>query len=162
MRQDTITRELREDFTDADKLEMGTSLAEKLVAIATVEAEKKSADSVFNKRRAELEAEVESVAARYNKGYEMAQIGCDIRYNDPSPGQKTFYRMDTAALVETVEMSWEEKQEELQFNLTPSPDPSAIAPDDAARAELDRMAELPSEPPPPIDEQPPTEGEATA
>jgi hypothetical protein len=145
MRQDTINKEIREDFTDADKIEMGAALAEKLVAIQAVEAEKKSADSVFNERRKVLESEVESLATRYNKGYEMAVVGCDIRYNDPAPGQKSYYRMDTAQLVETLEMSWEEKQEELQFNIPPAVQPTK----EEVSAELDKMmatGELPPEP----------------
>lgn len=117
MRADTIIKEISEDFTDTDKLTMAEALTTKLMEIEAVENEKKQADGVFNERRKVLEGETESLYRRYHKGYEMAQIGCDIRYNDPTPGQKSYYRMDTAKLVETVDMSWEEKQEELQFNL---------------------------------------------
>ena len=125
MRADTITKEIRENFSDPDKLDMAEALTKKLVEVEQVESDKKAADSVFNERRKVLEGEIESLYRRYNKGYEMAQIGCEIRYNDPAPGQKSYYRMDTAAHVETAEMSWEEKQEELQFNL-PEPKPEDL------------------------------------
>lgn len=134
MRPDTIIKEIRCDFTDQDKLEMGDSLSKKLVEVEAVESEKKSADGVFNERRKVLEGEIESLYRRYHKGYEMAQIGCDIRYNHPLPGQKSYIRMDTGELADTVDMSWEEKQDELQFNLNTSaegqPQPSDEQVDD--------------------------------
>lgn len=155
MRQDTINKEIREDFTDADKIEMGAALAEKLVAIQAVESEKKSADSIFNERRKVLETEVESLASRYNKGYEMAMIGCDIRYDDPAPGQKSYYRMDTSQHVETLEMTWEEKQEELQFSMPPAVEPTK----DEVAAELDKMMSQGELPPEPDPTNPPTNPE---
>ena len=117
MRDDTITREIREEFTPAELSEMGKKLAGKMADMEAVATEKSAADATFNERKKVLQSEAETLYRQINKGYEMAQIGCDIRYNDPAPGQKSYYRMDTAAHVETIDMTWEEKQEELQFNL---------------------------------------------
>ncbi len=65
--------------------------------------------------------------------------------------------MDTAQHVETLEMTWEEKQEELQWNLSTTPDPTADAVNDAL-GQITDSAELP---PPPIQpEQKPPEAEA--
>ena len=117
MREDTVIRQIREDFTDAELAEMGKKLAGKMADLETVASDKKAADATFNERKKNLEAEAETLYRQINHGYEMAQIGCDIRYNDPAPGQKSIYRIDNSQHIETVEMSWEEKQEEIQFNL---------------------------------------------
>jgi hypothetical protein len=117
MREDTIIREIKEEYTPEEVSAMGKKLAGKMADMEAVQSEKSAADASFNERKKVLQSEAETLYRQINKGYEMAQIGCDIRYNDPSPGQKSYYRMDTSAHVETVNMSWEEKQEELQFNL---------------------------------------------
>jgi len=157
MREDTCTCEIKEVFTPEEFAEIGNKLCGKLADLETVASEKKAADATFNERKKVLESEIETLYRQYNKGYEMAQIGCDIRYNDPTPGQKSIYHMDTAQHVETLEMTWEEKQEELQWNLSTTPDPTADAVNDAL-GQITDSAELP---PPPIQpEQKPPEAEA--
>jgi hypothetical protein len=131
VRPDSIIREIREEYTVEELAERAKNLTAKLADLETVASEKKAADATFNERKKVLESEIETIYRQYNKGYEMAQIGCDIRYNDPTPGQKSHYRLDTAALVETMEMSWEEKQDEIQFGMLPlggeppAPEPTA-------------------------------------
>lgn len=122
MREDTITLSLKEENTPEELAEMAKTLTGKLADLETVASEKSAADATFNERKKVLQSEVETLYRQYNKGYEMAQVGCDIRYNDPLPGQKSYYRMDSALHVETVDMTWEEKQEEIQFNLTAPPE----------------------------------------
>ncbi len=117
MRPDTIGREIRTEWADLDKINMGNSLALMLVELDRIQTEKKVADSEYNKKITTIKAETGALSRKMEKGYAIETITCDIRYNDPTPGQKSFYRMDTSACVVTEEMTWEEKQEELQFNI---------------------------------------------
>jgi hypothetical protein len=120
MRADTITLSIEEKFSTEEM----TEIAQKLVAAQTSmeeqEAEKKISDSHYNERIKGFAAEVSAFAKQYSKGSELAQIGCDIRYDNPEPGQKSYVRMDTGETVQTHPMSWEEKQETIQFPLTPA------------------------------------------
>ena len=127
MRADTITLAIFEKYEPAEKTEIADKLAQAQADMETVELEKKVSDSAFNDRIKKLSADVSTLAKQYNKGGETAQIGCDIRYDHPAPGQKSYFRMDRAELVETHDMSWDEKQETLQFPLSAAPDAPTIA-----------------------------------
>jgi hypothetical protein len=127
MRADTITLAIFEKYEPAEKTEIADKLAQAQADMETVELEKKVSDSAFNDRIKKLSADVSTLAKQYNKGGETAQIGCDIRYDHPGPGQKSYFRMDKTELVETHDMSWDEKQETLQFPLAASPDSPTIA-----------------------------------
>lgn len=124
MRPDTITLAIFEKYAAEEMAETAGKLATALADLENVYAEKKVSDAGYNERAKKLEADVSAFAKLYNKGGEQAQIGCDIRYDHPEPGKKSYFRMDRAELVETHDMSWEEKQETLQFPLTPSPEPT--------------------------------------
>jgi hypothetical protein len=156
MREDTVTRQIKEEFASAELVEMGKKLAGKMADLETVASDKKAADATFNERKQVLASEAETLYRQINKGYEMAQIGCDIRYNDPAPGQKSFYRMDTSAHVETVEMTWEEKQEEIQFNLIAPIEGQPQPSDEQVNEALDGIPDT-ELPPPPTSEKPPDE-----
>ena len=117
MRPDTITLGIEERFTAEEKAEIADQLAQAIADLETVRAEKKVSDAAFGERTKRHHAQIDELAKRYNKGCEVAQIGCDIRYDDPEPGKKSYYRMDRNELVSTHDMSWEEKQETIQFPL---------------------------------------------
>jgi hypothetical protein len=161
MREDTIIREIREDFTSEELAEMGKKLAGKMADLEAVATDKKSADATFNERKQVLQAEAETLYRQINHGYEMAQVGCDIRYNDPAPGQKSYYRMDTSKHVETIDMSWEEKQEELQFNLNAPAEGQPQPSDEQVEDALGKIPDI-ELPPPPNPEKPPDDAAAGA
>jgi|SRR5579862_19611 len=131
MRQDTITLSIEEKFTPEQKTEIADQMASAVAEIETIASEKKVSDAAFKERSQRFEKQLSDLAHRYNKGCEVAQIGCDIRYDHPEPGKKSYVRMDTGELVETHDMSWEEKQETIQFPLTANPDnPTQAQPTD--------------------------------
>jgi hypothetical protein len=117
MRPDTITLAIYEQFTPQEKTEIADQMAKAIADLETVKEEKKVSDAAFGERMKRHIAQINEFAKRYNKGGESAQIGCDIKYDDPEPGKKSYYRMDKGELVETHDMSWEEKQETIQFPL---------------------------------------------
>jgi hypothetical protein len=139
MRPDTITLAIEEKYTPEEKAGIASKLATAIADLETISGEKKISDGAFNERIKKCDAEITNLAKLYNKGYELAQIGCDIRYDHPEPGKKSYVRMDTGELVQTHDMSWEEKQETIQFPLTASPDAATLAQptDEQVNAALD-------------------------
>lgn len=119
MREETITLSLEEKYTPEEKADIAEKLAIAVADLDAIIGEKKVSDAAFNERIKRCDEQITNLAKRYNKGYETAQIGCDIKYDDPAPGKKSYYRMDRGELVSVHDMSWEEKQETLQFPLTP-------------------------------------------
>lgn len=136
MRPDTVNRSIQCSYTPEEKAEIAKSMAASQADMEAAESEKKVSDAAYNERIKKHSADISNLAKKYNKGYEMKELSCDIRYDDPATGQKTFYRMDTKEAVETLEMSWEEKQEELQFNLPAdgAPDTTPAPGDDLEKA----------------------------
>lgn len=51
MREDTVIRSIREDFTNEELAEMGKKLAGKMADLETVASDKKAADATFNERK---------------------------------------------------------------------------------------------------------------
>jgi hypothetical protein len=116
MRPDTLTENIRCDFTAEQLKETADTLAQRLTELDNVREAKRSADKDFNAAIERLAGEVSLLARTYSKGYEMRDVECDIRYNHPEPGKKTIVRMDTSEELRTEDMSWEEKQEELPLD----------------------------------------------
>jgi hypothetical protein len=143
MREESITLSIFEKYTPEELATTAQQMAQAISDLEGVETEKKVSDAAFNERIKKLSADVATHAKRYNKGGETAQIGCDIRYDHPEPGKKSYFRMDRNELVETHDMTWEEKQETLQFPLAESsaPEPSIS---DLSAANLEKLAEEPA------------------
>jgi len=125
MRSDTITLSLKCPFSPEKLRDMADKLTRAINTREEIEEEKKASNAAFKSRLEEYEKEIVPLARAYAKSYEMADVLCDIRYNDPEPGKKTYYRMAPSEAVETHDMTWEEKQEEIQFNLPADAAPSA-------------------------------------
>src|ERR1700676_3464545 len=125
MRAETITLAIFEKYSPEEKAELAEKMANAQGEMEAVESEKKVSDAAYNERIKKFGADVSTFAKQYSKGGETAQVGCDIKYDNPAPGQKSYYRMDRSELVETHDMSWEEKQETIQFPL-----PTETAPTD--------------------------------
>jgi hypothetical protein len=142
MRPDSITLALFEKYTPEEMTTTAQQMAQAQADLESVEVEKKVSDAAFNERIKKLAADVSELAKKYNKGGETAQIGCDIHYDHPEVGKKSYFRMDRNELVETHDMSWEEKQETIQFPLAENaPEPSVS---DISAASLEKLAEEPA------------------
>jgi hypothetical protein len=147
MRPDTITIGIEEKYTAEEFAEIASKLAASVAEVEAITGEKKTSDAAFNARLKKADEQVTALARQYNKGCEVAQIGCDIRYDVPEVGKKSYVRMDTGESVQVYDMTWEEKQDTLQFPLTPTEETTKEQVNEA----LDKMeaaGELPPEPPP--------------
>jgi hypothetical protein len=134
MRPDSITLAIFEQYNPEEKAKIADQLAQAQADMETVELEKKASDSAFNDRIKQHATSVSTLAKQYNKGGETAQIGCDIRYDNPEPGKKSYFRMDRVELVETHDMNWEEKQETIQFPLAEAGEAPAPTADQVAQS----------------------------
>ena len=129
MRPDTITLEIFEKFTPENTAEIADQMATAIADLETIYTEKKTSDAAFNSRIKECDAKIGDLAKRYNKGGEAAQIGCDIRYDWPEIGKKSYVRIDNGETAGVHEMTWEEKQETIQFPITDQKTPNEITKD---------------------------------
>jgi hypothetical protein len=118
MRPESITLAIEEKYTPEEKSEIAEKLAVAVAELEVITMEKKVSDAAFNERIKRCDGQITTLAKSYNKGCETAQVGCDIRYDHPELGKKSYFRLDRNELVETHDMSWEEKQETIQFPLT--------------------------------------------
>lgn len=126
MRPDTSRESIRCDYTPEEMVATASALAERVNELQALREAKKASDATFNSQIEVVTTAVISLAKKYSKGYEMRELDCDIRYNTPEPGKKTIYRTDTAEAIQ--DMTWEEKQEEMQFNLPPEKPPETEIP----------------------------------
>jgi hypothetical protein len=121
MRPDSITLAIFEKYSPEELATTAQQLVQALADQETAETEKKTSDAVFKERIGKHAAEANELAHRYQKGGETAQIGCTIRYDTPTPGKKSYIRMDREEVVEVHDMNLEERQETLQFPLATTP-----------------------------------------
>jgi hypothetical protein len=143
MRPDSITLAIFEKYSPEELADTATKLVQALTDQETAETEKKTSDAVFKERIGKHAAEANELAHRYSKGGETAQIGCDIRYDTPEVGKKSYIRMDTGETVEVHEMNWEEKQETIQFPLTAQVDAALDKIANSSEEEVTRLCEYP-------------------
>ena len=74
-------------------------------------------DSIENqkKRITPLRDEITSLSKKFNNGYEVKSVHCRIEFNEPKIGKKSIFRSDTNELVEILNMTADEMQEDMNF-----------------------------------------------
>ena len=65
-------------FTKAEKKEMSVKLAQQIVNLQQAEVGKKAVMSDYKSRIGGIRAQVNSLAANLNAGYEMRRVECEI------------------------------------------------------------------------------------
>ena len=108
-------RNLKYEFPDVEKLQMGKEMAEVTRDISLLEDEKKAAMSSYKSRIDEKEARRTRLSNCIGDGFEFLDIYCEIKYNSPKDGMKQVIRKDISEIVEENPMTPEELQEELEF-----------------------------------------------
>lgn len=106
---------LRCEFTVEEINEKAKQLANENRNYTEIENDKKSVTADFGARLAESKAKIDRLANNINSGYELRRVNVEIRMHDPAEGKKTVIRTDTNAVVEILNMSEDELQEELEF-----------------------------------------------
>ena len=113
MRSNKVEKCLRYEFSQSEILELGKTLAEANSKLARIEQDKKRVTADFGSQISNQQSLIQTVSQNISSGYEMRQIICHVVYNHPAQGRKTIVRTDTEEIVEIVEMTDDELQEQL-------------------------------------------------
>jgi hypothetical protein len=107
------TEYLRHVFTEAERLQMGTQLAEAHNALSSIDEEETVVKAKFKERRATIEQSVGSLSRDLAAGWTMQNIECRLEYDKPNPFEVSYVRSDTNEVVKTRAMSEQERQLDL-------------------------------------------------
>jgi hypothetical protein len=105
---------LRHTFTTEERLALGDELAQCRQHETEIAEEMKSSAAGFNERKAKLAATVGSLSRKISDGFDMQNIQCALRYDDPNVGEVSFY--DGDKLVKTRAMTLTERQMDLPLD----------------------------------------------
>ena len=104
MKTEKVTEYLKYEFTEAEKKDLAGDLAQKVAALQRAEDEKKAIMSDFKSQIDGVQAHINNLATKFNNGYEMRQIECEVIPNIDHKVWET-YRCDTGERVKTKAMT---------------------------------------------------------
>lgn len=107
------TETLRCNFTDAEKMKLGTDLAEAHNDLEALDEEEATIKAAMKNKRSLKIATVGTLARSLSAGFTMRPVKCRLVYDDPNPNEVSTYRNDTDELVKTRPFSEKERQADL-------------------------------------------------
>jgi hypothetical protein len=111
---------IRHDFTDAERLEMGSALAQAHNRMADIEDEEQVMKSQIKERKSGVELTINSLSRNLANGFTMENIVCDIKYDQPNVGEVTYLDPE-GRVVKTRPMTLAERQMDLPLDEQPIP-----------------------------------------
>jgi len=102
----------KHNFSEEEKRQVATELAEKVQEGKRIEDEMVSMKSSFKSKLDVTEATVNKLSVDYACGYEMRMIPCTVEF-DMKKKEKRFYEVETTVLIKTEPMTEEDLQMEL-------------------------------------------------
>src|ERR1700730_8495435 len=108
-----VARQLRVDLTLAEKALLSDHLAEAVGRLNETEADKAEEISQYNADIKAHRASIDKLAQQINLGYEMREVKCPVKYNEPKVWQKSIVHPETGTVLATEAMKEEERQENL-------------------------------------------------
>ena len=109
----SLTKELVCKLTPEEKADVADQLTERIGRKDWLEDAKKVAAKKYAAQIEEVVAEINELSNKIRAGEELRAVKCEIRYDDPLPGHKSTYRLDTGARIASELMSEDELQQEL-------------------------------------------------
>ena len=106
---------LRCNFSEEEMKQLSLELARAAQEETEAEEEKKATMAQFAESIASCKAKVSSLARKINNGYEMRNVECEVRLDDPSAGMATVVRLDTGETSKVRQMTAEEMQPTLEL-----------------------------------------------
>jgi len=103
---------LRHTFTTEERLALGDELAACRQNETEIAEEMKSSAAGFAERKAKLAATVGSLSRKISDGFDMQNVSCSLKYDDPNVGEVTYYDPEGKA-VKTRAMTINERQLDL-------------------------------------------------
>lgn len=104
---------LRHDFTEREKKEIATALANANQNKVSLEDQKKRVDADLKAQITEVESVISRECRKYTNGYEYRDIECEVWLHHPAKGKKTTFRKDSHELVRESFMEPHEMQQSL-------------------------------------------------
>jgi hypothetical protein len=88
---------LRYEFDEEEIKEKGMELANEEFNAQQTTAEFTQVKADWNSRIKTIEGNINKLATAIRDGFEMRDVECKVRMNDPKPGKKTITRSDTGS-----------------------------------------------------------------
>lgn len=85
---------LKYEFTEDEILQKGKELAEEEFNYAQADIEKKNALATHNAILNDISKNITKLTTAIRDGFEIREVECDVRMNEPREGQKTITRKD--------------------------------------------------------------------
>lgn len=104
---------LRYDFTEREKKDIATLLANANQRKVALEEQKKQVDADLKAQITEAESMISRESRKYTNGYEYRDIDCEVFFHLPVRGQKSVFRTDTGELIREAAMEPHELQDNL-------------------------------------------------
>lgn len=127
-----VTKYLRRNFTEAERLRMGSELASCHSRIASIDNEEAVVKHQFKARKAEVEGSISTLVLNLEQGFTMENIKCRLEYGVPNPLEVSVIRIDTGIMVETRPMTNDERQQELPLEVPPNEAAAEASADESA------------------------------
>ena len=112
---------LRVNFTHDELFNSGKTLADHIRSLKDQEDEKKSVTTRLQAKVDEVKAKITQVTNDISSGYTYKMVRCEVRYDDPTIGQKRTVRLDTNETVSIDQMNSAEMQTDLELDMSGVP-----------------------------------------
>jgi len=112
-RPNVVLRQIRVDLTLEEKAVLSDQLAQAVENLHNAENDKAEELSQYNADIKAHRASITKLAQQINLGYQMTEVECPVKYNDPKVGQKSIVHPKTGTVLATEAMAEEERQENL-------------------------------------------------
>jgi hypothetical protein len=112
-----VTKYIRRNFTEAERLHMGSELASCHSRINSIDNEEAVVKHQFKARKAEVEGTISTLVLNLEQGFTMENVKCRLVYGQPNPLEVSIVRLDTGAVIETRAMTGDERQQELPLDV---------------------------------------------
>ena len=109
-----VPKQVRHDFTQAEKARLGVEMAEIELTISEKKDELDTFKAQIKSDTTALEARLNSIAHKLRSGFEIRTVDCRMEMDFESNSIR-FVRTDTGDLLEERAMSLEERQRELDL-----------------------------------------------
>lgn len=108
-----VMKDLVCKLTPEEKVGLAEQLTERINRRAYLEDAKKAATKKYSAQIEETVVEINDLSNKIRAGEELRPTPCEIRFDDPAPGYKTMYRLDTGMKISTELMTDADLQGEL-------------------------------------------------
>src|ERR1700743_38581 len=108
-----VTKEtlyLRHEFTNEERLTMGSDLGAAYNRMAAIEDEEKVMKSQIKERMSQVEATIGILSRNLTNGFTMENVDCSLEWDTPHVGEVSYKRKDNGQIAKTRAMTESENQ----------------------------------------------------